>query len=69
MDNKVAKTTPATRVIVGRLLGTLKRVGTVEQQREADEIENLLSAYFSQPEVVNFAREETPATPVGKGSE
>jgi len=47
------------RQIVGRVLVTLQRVGTDAQKQQAKEIEDVLVAHYSQPEVVNFAREET----------
>lgn len=58
---------PLARDVVGRILTTLQRIGTVAQKREAHEIETVLYRHFyEQPEAVSFATAEDEQ-PKGEG--
>jgi len=57
------KAPPSAREVLGRVLATLKKMGSPEQKAEAQEIEDVLHRHFygQAAEAVNFAREEEPA--------
>lgn len=59
MDNTLTLK-PSAIDVVRRTLKNLKRIGSPRQQLEASAIEQVLAAHFEQPEVVSFAREESP---------
>lgn len=67
MPRTPLKSPVTAREVIGRLLMTLKRVGSDEQKAEAQEIEDLLVQHFAQPEAVSFASAGEQADPEGGG--